>query len=368
MKIGIIGSRGIPNEYGGFEQFAEYLSIGLVKKGCEVWVYSPHNHSFQDSVYKGVKLIHCNNPENKLGPAGHFIYDFNCIIDSRKRGFDIILQLGYTTSAIWNWLFEKKPHIVTNLDGTEWKRSKYNPVVQQFLKFSENLVLKKSHYLVADSKVIKENITKSYGKVPFFIPYGADQFSNPKVELIRQVGVVPHQYLLMASRMQSDNHVEEIIRGANKSKANFPLILVGNINNKFARNLQQKYSSEAIRFLGGIYDQALLNNLRYYSLLYFHGHSAGGTNPSLIEAMATSTRICAHNNKFNKEVLGENALFFCDENEIAQIIDNPKVPKWWEEKCKNNLKKIESDYSKQMIIDQYFNLFNQITGKGKYQL
>ena len=94
MKIGILGTRGIPNHYGGFEQFAEYLSVGLVELGAEVWVYNSHNHPFQEKKWKSVNLIHCFDPEYKIGLAGQFVYDFNCILDSRKRNFDILLQFA----------------------------------------------------------------------------------------------------------------------------------------------------------------------------------------------------------------------------------------------------------------------------------
>ena len=124
MKIGILGTRGVPNYHGGFEQFAEYLSLGLLKRGLDVYVYNSHNHPYQEKIYKGVKIIHKNDPEHKLGTAGQFIYDLNCIRDSRKRNFDIIYQLGYTSSSIWWWLMPKKTIIVTNMDGLEWKRTK----------------------------------------------------------------------------------------------------------------------------------------------------------------------------------------------------------------------------------------------------
>src|ERR1700761_6832335 len=96
MKIGILGTRGIPNRYGGFEQCAEYLALGLTARGHEVWVYNAHNHEYRASTWNGVNIIHCNDPEHKMGTAGQFIYDYNCIKDARKRGFDILLQLGYT--------------------------------------------------------------------------------------------------------------------------------------------------------------------------------------------------------------------------------------------------------------------------------
>ena len=116
MKIAILGTRGIPNYYGGFEQFAEFFSVYLVEKGHEVFVYNSHNHPFQEKIFHGVNILHQNDPEHKLGTFGQFIYDYNCIIDSRKRDFDIILQLGYTSNSIWCFRLPKKQIIITNMD------------------------------------------------------------------------------------------------------------------------------------------------------------------------------------------------------------------------------------------------------------
>src|SRR5690606_37250363 len=114
MKIGILGTRGIPNHYGGFEQFAEYLSVGLVKRGDEVVVYNSSSHPFQEKKYMGVDIVHCYDPEPKICTAGQFVYDLNCIRDARTRSFDILLQLGYTSSSVWGRILPDKPIVFTN--------------------------------------------------------------------------------------------------------------------------------------------------------------------------------------------------------------------------------------------------------------
>ncbi len=137
LKIAILGCRGIPNRYGGFEQFAEKLSVGLVEGGHQVWVYNSHNHPCRDALWRGVHRVLCYDPEYRLGQFGQFIYDWNCIRDSRRRGFDIILQLGNTSSSVWHRQLPRASVVVTNMDGLEWKRSKYNRPVQRFLKYAE---------------------------------------------------------------------------------------------------------------------------------------------------------------------------------------------------------------------------------------
>ncbi len=156
MRIGIIGSRGIPNRYGGFEELAEQLSVRLHKLGHEVYVYNGHRHPYAEKEYQGVKIIHKYDPEHRFGTVGQFIYDFNQIIDARWRKFDVILQLGYTSSGIWQWLMPKKVKVVSNMDGLEWKRSKYSAIVQRFLLRSEKWVATKSDLMVADNLEIEK--------------------------------------------------------------------------------------------------------------------------------------------------------------------------------------------------------------------
>ena len=132
LRIAILGIRGIPNYYGGFEHIAGHLAAALVDKGHDVTVYSSSKHPYRDKEWNGVKLKHCYDPEDKLGTAGQFIYDLNCILDVGKRNMDVILQLGYTSSTVWGWLLPKKSIVTTNMDGLEWKRTKYSNKVKKF--------------------------------------------------------------------------------------------------------------------------------------------------------------------------------------------------------------------------------------------
>lgn len=358
MKIGILGSRGIPNNYGGFEQFAEYLSLGLSLKGMDVTVYCPHHHPYKKSEFKGVKLIHCYDPEKLMGTSGQFVYDLNCILDSRKRAFDIIYQLGYTSSAIWQRLLPKKPILITNMDGIEWHRKKYNGLTRKFLRFSENLAVNKSDYLIADSPAIQEYLLKSYKKDSKYIAYGAERFLYNDSEIIQKFEVQPFAYNIAIARLQADNNIETIIQASLDSDTAFPLLLVGNIDNKFGKYLKKKFKEQKIRFLGGIYNSVLLNNLRLYASLYIHGHSAGGTNPSLLEAMAASARICAHDNVFNKSILGKDALYFNDSKSLTEIMNHVYEENQWDLKIQSNLQKVEKNFNWPKIVDQYFEFFS----------
>ena len=352
MKIGIIGTRGIPNNYGGFEQFAEFVSTILVQKGFEVFVYSSHNHVYQGSSFNGINIIHCNDPEYKLGTVGQFIYDLNCIRDARKRDFDIILQLGYTSSSVWHWLMPKKAIVTTNMDGLEWKRTKFSKPVQKFIKYAEKLAVKYSDHLIADSIGIQSYIKGSYNKESTYIPYGATPFDDPDPNCLKEYGLDQYEYNLLIARLEPENSIETILKGHVQSNSAMPIVVIGKTDTPLGQKLKEKYASNAnITFLGGVYDQEKLNNLRYYSNIYFHGHTVGGTNPSLLEAMASNAFICANDNEFNKSILNKDAVYFGSIESIIPIFNLHK--KDYSSFLKNNLSKIKDLYSWELIASQY---------------
>ncbi|RAR49724.1 DUF1972 domain-containing protein [Flavobacterium lacus] len=365
MKIAILGTRGIPNYYGGFEQFAEFFSVYLVQKGHEVYCYNSHNHKFQEKTFQGVNIIHQHDPEYKYGTFGQFIYDYNCIIDSRKRDFDIILQLGYTSNSIWFFLLPQKPIIITNMDGIEWKRSKYSRPVQQFLRFAERLAAISSDYLVSDSLGIQTFLKKRYKKDSTYIAYGAHPFTNPNETILEQYQVEKENFNMIMARFEPENNLEMVLDGVVKSNDSTPILVIGNHTTKYGEYLKNKYKNHnAIRFMGAIYNLEHLNNLRYFSKLYFHGHSVGGTNPSLLEAMASKALILAHNNNFNKGIIKQNGYYFANPEEVKNLLltikknDNLQF-------IQNNFEAIVNEFNWDKINGEYLSLFEQCMARSK---
>jgi glycosyltransferase involved in cell wall biosynthesis len=360
MKIAILGTRGVPNYYGGFEQFAEFFSVYLVEQGHEVYCYNSHNHPYQETNFKGVHIIHQNDPEHKLGTFGQFIYDYNCVMDSRNRDFDIILQLGYTSNSIWFFLLPKKPIIITNMDGIEWKRSKYSKPVQQFLKFAERLAANSSDYLIADSLGIQSFLKNRYGKQSTYIAYGAHPFDQPDETVLAEYKLEKEQFNMIMARFEPENNLDMVLEGvALNLQDKTPILVVGNHNTKYGAYLKNKYKAqENIRFMGGIYNLLHLNNLRYFSNIYFHGHSVGGTNPSLLEAMASRAFVAAHNNQFNKGVLKNNAAFFSNADEVKNILQTFKKSNNLHF-IQNNFESIEKEFNWNIINGKYLQLFEE---------
>ena len=349
MKIAIFGTRGIPNHYGGFEQFAQYLSEGLCNFGHEVYVYNSHNHPHQDKKWNDVNIIHCYDPEYKLGTIGQFIYDLNCTLDSRKRNFDVILQLGYTSSSVWNWLFKSKPKLFTNMDGLEWKRTKFSKPVSLFLKYAEKLAIHHSDVLIADSLGIQSYLEKKYAVKSNYIPYGATPFKTPNRNVLDDFHLMPYEYDMLIARIEPENNIKMIIDAFVSSNVTRKLLVVGNMNTRLGKEIKSSVNDPRVIFLGYVADIDKLNNLRYYSNLYFHGHTAGGTNPSLLEAMASSALVCAHKNIFNSSILEEDTFYFTNLEQLIFAIDNYQKSDY-QHLCLNNLDKIHSTYHWDKII------------------
>ena len=376
MKIAFISTRGIPNNYGGFEQFAEYISVGLVRRGHEVVVYSPHFHPYREPDYKGVRIKHIYSPEKWMGSSvGSFFYDFLSLRDAlKKEKFDIIYEAGYTSivpAYIWfNVKRIKYPLFTTNMDGLEYKRTKFNKWVQKFVFWEERMAVKHSHYLIADNMGIRDYYKEKYGKESKFLAYGADVHEDYDVDVLKEYGLEAGGYFIVVSRLEPENNLFMAIEGylASNQYGKRPLVVVGKTNTPYGKYLVERYGRDCnIRFVGGIYDFRKLNSIRHYSYAYFHGHSVGGTNPSLLEAMASGCFILAHDNIFNRAVLGENALYYGSTDAATEMLDgiDQAVSAHKKEYTERNLEVIRRDYSWEKLVDEHEEYFKWMLSQRK---
>ena len=368
MKIAFVSTRGIPNNYGGFEQFAEYISVGMAQRGHEVVVYSPKFHPYQESTYKGVRIKHIYSPETWMGSSvGSFFYDFASLRDAlKKEDFDIIYEAGYTSiipAYIWfNVKKRKRPIFTTNMDGLENKRSKFSPMVRRFLDWEEKMAVKYSHYLIADNMGIHDYYKEKYGKESKFLAYGADIHDDFQAEYLEEFGLKSEEYYILIARLEPENNIVMAIEGYLHSKENGrrPLIVVGKTNTPHGKELVEKYGNERnVEFVGGIYDFKKLDSVRHFSKAYFHGHSVGGTNPSLLEAMAAGCFIFAHDNIFNRAVLKENAFYYPSADKVTEylnridtIAEGSKI-----QYTARNIEVIRNEYSWESLIDKHEKYF-----------
>lgn len=377
MKIAFISTRGIPNNYGGFEQFAEYISVGLVRRGHEVVVYSPHFHPYREPDYKGVRIKHIYSPEKWMGSSvGSFFYDFLSLRDAlKKEKFDIIYEAGYTSivpAYIWfNVKRIKYPLFTTNMDGLEYKRTKFNRWVQKFVFWEERMAVKHSHFLIADNMGIHDYYKEKYGKESKFLAYGADIHEDYDEDILKEFGLEADGYFIVVARLEPENNLFMAIEGylASGQYGKRPLVIVGKTNTPYGKHLVERYGDDRnIRFVGGIYDFRKLNSIRHYSYAYFHGHSVGGTNPSLLEAMASGCFILAHDNIFNRAVLGENALYYGSTDAAMEMLDgvDQAVSVYKKEYTGRNLEVIRRDYSWEKLVDEHEEYFKWMLAQPRH--
>ena len=238
------------------------------------------------------------------------------------------------------------------MDGLEWKRDKYSMMTKLFLRFAERLAIKYSDHIIADSISIQSYLRQKYQKQSKYIPYGAEVPVSFSKNVLSDLSLDKYKYHLIIARIEPENNIETILKGFTKTNLKEKLIIVGRTNNRFGKYLKNKYKDNRLVFLEFISDKSILNSLRFFSKVYFHGHSVGGTNPSLLEAMANSCVICAHNNEFNSAILGDDAFYFDTFKDISLILERNNQHD--REKFTNmNLNKIKDKYSWQFVITEY---------------
>ena len=266
-------------------------------------------------------------------------------------------MLGYTSSSIWGFLYPRKTAVITNMDGLESAADlEYSKKARVFLKYAEKLAVQSSSFHVADSPVIKEYLDAKYQINSKYIAYGATPSPAAEENLLNEYDLKKDQYFLLMARMEPENNIEMILDGYCLSKSIIKFSVIGNTGNKHGKYLVNKYKNESrIVFLGAIFDERKVQTITALCTLYFHGHSVGGSNPSLLNAMAAKVPIAIHDNAFNKFLVKENAIPFADVNDICQIIDSGNY--FNETHVQNNYLTTNKYFNWEQIIGEYEQYF-----------
>ncbi|HEY7750083.1 MAG TPA: DUF1972 domain-containing protein [Aestuariivirgaceae bacterium] len=307
-SIAILGSRGIPARYGGFERFAEEISVRLAARGVEIAVYAEGESDSRERTYRGVRIIPIRPV--RCGPLSTIIFDLRCLIHASRR-YSVIYMLGYGAAIFFP--FVRCP-LWVNMDGLEWSRAKWRWAGRTWLRVMEGIALRFARLVICDAEAIETSLRKRHGDSfrANYVPYGATiEKGQPDDAVLAHFGLTAGGYHLVVCRIEPENHVLEILQGFLSCRANSSLVIVGDVAtaNRYHRQVA-RFASERIRFLGAVYDASVLRALRFHCAAYCHGHSVGGTNPSLLEAMASGNIVVAHDNVFNREVCGEDGLYW----------------------------------------------------------
>ena len=361
MHIAILGTRGIPNNYGGNEQCAQKISEYFVKKGNSVTVYCPDDHPYAETVWNGIALRRVFAHEKHVGIWGTFTYDYLCLRDAAARDYDIILELGYVPAACFYDRIARRRPIVTNMDGLEWARGKWNRALRRFAKYCERTAAMRSTALIADNEGIRQYLMRTYSKQRTLIPYGAELLEAPQEKHLAAFTLAPRGYYLLIARLEPENNIECVLDGYLASGAREPFVIIGSPKTPYGRNvLRRKYARhDKIIFAGAIYDYAVLGSLRHFAKIYFHGHSVGGTNPSLLEAMAAGAHIASFEVEFNRYVLREQAMYFSNSDDVRDLINNYNG-RDRARHTETNRNKIKDIYTWENVSQKYLEVFSGV--------
>lgn len=384
QNIFIIGSKGIPAKYGGFETFVDKLTKNRKSKDTQYHVscLADNNTEF---IYNDARCFNVKTPE--IGSAKAIFYDIQALIRSYKYIIEnkvenpiiyiLACRIGPFIYFYKNKLRKAGIQLFINPDGHEWKRSKWNKVIRWYWKFSEKLMVKKSDLLICDSKGIEKYINEeyeSYKPNTTFISYGADVkesiLNDDDEKLVKwysKFSITKDNYYLIVGRFVPENNYETMIREFIKSNTKKDLVIITNITPcKFYDDLKSATNFEKdnrVKFVGTVYDQELLKKIRENAYGYFHGHEVGGTNPSLLEALASTKVNLLLDVNFNNEVGGDGALYFNKEegylSALVNKVDNLIIEEI-EQLSKKSLDRIINYYSWDKIVNDYEGLFSTI--------
>lgn len=320
----ITGIRGVPASHGGFETFAENLAVYLVKKGWNVTVYCQESYEHFDattvSEWEGVRRIHI--PVKGYGAKATVAFDYLSVRNALKQP-GLVLTLGYNTALFNLWFRLKGKKNLINMDGIEWKRDKWAWYERAWLYFNERMGCLIGNHLVADHPEIKNHLKARVSDEKItMVPYGARAVLTADEDWLAPYGIQPKQYALLIARPEPENSILEVVKAFSAKKRNHCLVVLGRyeISNAYHAEVLAAASDE-VKFIGAVYEHSALDALRFFASLYIHGHTVGGTNPSLIEALGASQPVLAHDNQFNRWVAGEKAEYFNSVEECSAALD-----------------------------------------------
>ena len=356
-KIAIVGTNGLPSNYGGFETLVYYLSEYL---SCDydISVFcSSKGINNKIESYNNCKLVYI---PLKANGAQSIPFDIISILKSYKR-FDKVLILGSSGALVLPFLSGYRKKFIFNFGGLDWQRSKWGNLNKKFLRLSEKLGVKYSDYIIADNVGIQDYIKKTYNKKSDLITYGGDQVTKviPNESDFIRYPFLKSQYAFSVARIQSDNNIDLLLSSFDTS-SKFPFVMVGNWNNShYGLETKKKFSNNPnLILLDAIYNQRELNLLRSNCEIYLHGHSAGGTNPALVEAMNLGLAIFAYDCDFNKYTTKSRAHYFKNSKDLICLLKAASKEELEQNKT-DMLLIAKKEYQWEIIASKYSKIFNR---------
>ena len=355
-RVAIIGSVGLPANYGGWETLVDHLTMNLSDQYDITVFCSSVRYNVQLDSYNGASLEYINLDANGIQSI---FYDFMSMVKSLKKA-DIQLILGVSGCIFLPILklFSNGKFIV-NIDGLEWKRDKWGKGAKWFLKLSESIAVRYAHIVVTDNKALQVYVLEKYGVKSKLISYGSDHVKHEVLndDILEKYSFLKKKYAFGVCRIEPENNLDMILSAFSEFEK-LDLVIIGNWNNsEYGKGLRMQYENcSNFHLLDPIYEQTLLDQLRSNCKMYVHGHSAGGTNPSLVEAMHLGLSIVAFDVAYNRETTHNRAVYFDSKTQLINTLTQSEEIDWL---CiSENMRLIaKSEYTWLTISKQYASLF-----------
>jgi glycosyltransferase involved in cell wall biosynthesis len=324
MRIAMVGTRGLPARYGGFETCVEEVGSRLAAAGHDVVVYCRATgvNSFEvPTTYRGMSLVHL--PAVRRRSLETLSHTALSVAHITARPTDVVLLFNAANAPLLPVLRTRRIPVATHVDGLEWQRGKWAGLGGRYYRVAESLAVRWSDALIADANGISEYYESEFGAPTELIRYGAPIIAPRRPELLSELQLEARRYHLVVARFEPENHVDVIVRGYCASAARYPLVVVGAAPYADEYTARVKSVADArVRFLGGVWDQSLLDELYANTLTYQHGHSVGGTNPSLLRAIGAGASTDAFSVNFNREVLGDAGRYWSTADDVADLVQH----------------------------------------------
>jgi glycosyltransferase involved in cell wall biosynthesis len=327
LRLAMIGTRGVPAAYGGFETAVEEIGQRLVARGHEVTVYCRGAQAPCPQAFLGMRLVHLPALHvRSLETLSHSALSVaHCVL---RRRPDAAFVFNAANAPFVPVLRMRGIPTTVHVDGLEWKRDKWGGVGRHYYRWAEEYSVRNSDALIADARGIADYYRDEFAVATELITYGAKILSDVPHDRLAEFGLKPAGYHLVVARFEPENHVDVIVEGYIRSGANLPLVVVGSAPyaaDYTTRVLRLAASDARVHIMGGIWDKELLDQLYAHAVTYLHGHSVGGTNPSLLRAMGAATAVIAWDVGFNREVLGVNGAYFGDTAALAGLVEDAEL-------------------------------------------
>lgn len=357
MRIALLGTRGIPANYGGFETFAEELSVRLVERGHEVTVYCRQRHS--SAVYRGVRLRYLPTIRHKyFDTVAHTALSTADLL--LRRRFDVVLYCN-AANAVFTWMprLLRMPTVL-NVDGLERHRKKWNRIAKTWYLLSEWIATWSCSAVVTDAEAIRKYYRERYRKPSTFIPYGAETGKVAGTDTVRSLGLEPGRYVLYVSRMEPENNALAVREAFERVSTDFKLALVGDAPYA-ASYIRQVMDTRDPRIIipGAIYGEGY-RQLQSHCAVYVQATEVGGTHPAMVEAMGRGALVLYLKTSETAEVAGDAAIPFGNDlaEKLQWAVDVPEGERQaWGEKA---MRRVEERYSWHAVTDAYERLFENL--------